>query len=214
MLLPSTFSRPNFPLSDKIVWVSQHVWKCKLCQPTGWNIETFHCFCCLVSVLLYAGISWDSRTCLQSHSCLLAHLQRELTMNLDSAKCVAELRKYYIALPWLHGHPFSWPSGQLAPIKTTTVWVNVHWYINAELAIGYFGFVVYRNLQAYNDPSQTVQQRLYLMLICVMYACIALLNSGMLLRSSDFIQSQRSQIRLVRNGKQWEDVHSHLQNVA
>ena len=124
----------------------------------------------------------------------------KLKMSVSIKNCAAELRPYYHKLPWLHSHPFCWPDSSSTPQLLTNPWAKVHVRINVVLNIGYFAFVVIRTVQAYRDPREILEQQLYLLLVSVMHAGVALYNSSMLLKGNDFIQFQRSYIKFAGNG--------------
>ena len=133
-------------------------------------------------------------------SCQALQASCSIIMNLlNFTKCIPELRNHYTKSSWLHAHPFGWPTYSLAPFKTKNPWVTVHWYMNVTLAIIYFGFVVCRMLESYNDHSSSLDQKLYLVLLSVIYAAVVLFPFGMLLKSNDFIQFQRSHIKFIRD---------------
>ena len=118
-------------------------------------------------------------------------------------KSIPVLKKYYNKMPWLHAHPYFWPESSSAPLKNTNPWVMIHWHMNVYLTIGYFGFVVYRTTQVFQDPKQTLDLKLYLLLVSAYYALGALFHSRNLVKSNVFIQFQRSHIKFVADGKPW-----------
>ena len=120
-------------------------------------------------------------------------------MSSPIEKCVPALRKYYGKVPWLHSHPFFWTSAN-GPQKTANRWVKAHWYTNAYLAISYLAFLVYRTVEAYNYPSQTLDQQLYLLLMSVLHAFETFYSTSTLIKYDGFIQFQRSHLKLVREG--------------
>ena len=123
-------------------------------------------------------------------------------MSAWTKTCTAELSKYYNKLPWLHSHPFCWTHACAnGPEKSKNPWVKAHWYINAHLSIGYLCFVVCRTVEACNDPNQSLERQLYLVLMSVLYALETLYNTSMLCKCNSFIQFQRSHVKFLGDGE-------------
>ena len=138
-------------------------------------------------------------------------------MSDSTEKCIAGLRKHYTTtncVGFTDSQPpiFYWPHSLSGPVKTTNPWVKAHWYINVYLSIGYLCFVVYRTVQAYNDPNQTLDQQRYLVLMSVLYAFGTFYSSSTLFKCEEFIQFQRSHVKFVRDGETMKLAIIHLAN--
>ena len=110
---------------------------------------------------------------------------------------ISQLRKYCIKFPWLHSNPYSLPATSPALEVVRNQKARAHWYLNVYLTIGYFGFVVFRTVQLYKDPTATLERQLHMTFMSVMYALVTFFNSVTLLQHTDNVLNMHSDTKFV-----------------
>ena len=120
-------------------------------------------------------------------------------MNTFVEKCLPYLRKPYAVVPWLHSHPYSLADG--GPVRTTTLKVRVHWYLNTFLTIAYSCFVIFRTGQVYMDQRKPLSDKFYMAVASMVYSLPVTYAVTVATTTTEFAPFLRGYLKFLQNGK-------------